>query len=209
MLKLHHLNDSRSQKTLWLLEELGVPYELQTYQRGPDRRAPAEFKALHPVASAPLLEVDGARYPESGAIAEYLLGRYGEGRFSPAADSEAYPDYQYWMHFGIAAGMQPIMYKVRAPSHGLTGTSYDKAADADLSRVIDYLETVLSGRPYLLGEAFSAADIQVSFVPELANALGLLGPQPAIRAWLARLYARPAFERSLRVGGAYGFKVSG
>lgn len=208
MLKLHHLNDSRSQKTLWLLEELGVPYELQTYERGQDRRAPAGFKALHPVASAPLLEVDGAFHPESGAIAAYLLGRYGEGRFSPAADSDAYLDYQYWMHFGIAAGMQPIMYKVRAPSHGLVGTSYDTTADADLARVIDFLEGALADRLYLLGTEFTAADIQVSFVPELANALGLLGPRPAIRSWLARLYARPAFERSLRIGGAYGFKVS-
>lgn len=207
MLKLHHLNDSRSQKTLWLLEELGIPYELEKYERGKDLRSPAKFKALHPLATAPLLEIDGAQYPESGAIAEYLLARYGKGRFAPAADSDAYPDYLYWMHFGIAAGMQPIMYKVRAPSHGLVGSSYDKSADADLCQVLDHLDATLADRAYLLGEEFSAADIQVSFVPELAHALGLLGSHPNIRSWLARLYARPAFESSLRIGGAYRFKV--
>lgn len=209
MLKLHHLSNSRSQKSLWLLEELGVPYELQCHERGLDLRAPAEFKALHPLATAPLLEVDGVLYPESGAIAQYLLARHGEGRLAPAPDSPAYADYLWWMHYGIAAGMQPIMYKVRAPGHGLVGSSYDQAADVDLVAVLDYLEAALAGRAYLLGEEFSAADIQVSFVPELANALGLLGERPAIRGWLARLYARPAFERSLAVGGAYRFKVAG
>jgi glutathione S-transferase len=207
MLKLHHLSNARSQKTLWLLEELGVPYELQNYERGEDLRAPTEFKALHPLATAPLLEVRGSRYPESGAIADYLLSRYGEGRFCPSADSEAFLDYLYWMHFGIATGMQPIMYKVRAPGHGLAGSSYDRAADDDLSRVLDHLDASLADGPYLLGDEFSAADIQVSFIPELANALGLLGSRDNIRRWLARLYARPAFERSLRIGAAYQFKV--
>lgn len=207
MLKLHHLNDSRSQKTLWLLEELGIPYELEKYERGQNLRSPPQFKALHPLATAPLLEVNGAHYPESGAIAQYLLARYGEGRFAPRADSEAYFDYLYWMHFGIASGMQPIMYKVRAPSHGLAGSSYDKAADADLRQALDHLDAALADRVYLLGEEFSAADIQVSFVPELAHAVGLLGAHPNIRSWLARLYARPAFESSLRIGGAYRFKV--
>ena len=209
MLKLHHLNNSRSQKTLWLLEELGVPYELATYQRGPDLRAPAEFKALHPLATAPMLEVDGARYPESGAIAELLLARYGKGALAPAPDSAAFPDYLYWMHYGIAAGTQPIMYKVRAPGHGLVGSSYDQAADVDLAAALDYLEVSLAGGPWLLGEDFSAADIQVSFVPELANALGKLGERANIRGWLARLYARPAFVRSIAVGGDYRFQVAG
>lgn len=211
VLKLHHLSDSRSQKTLWLLEELGLHcelyYSLHNYQRGSDMRAPPEFKALHPLATAPLLEADGKFYPESGAIAEYLLRQFGGGHLAPAIDSDQYLSYQYWMHFGVAKGMQPIMYKVRAPGHGLTGSSYDKAAEDEMADVLDYLDAELEGREYLLGENFSAADIQVSFVPELANVLGQLDEHANIRQWLRRLYGRPAFQRSLEIGGAYHFSV--
>ena len=177
------------------------------YQRGEDLRAPAEFKALHPLATAPMLEVDGKFFPESGAIANFLVKQFGSGGLSPDEDSLEYLEYEYWMHYGVASGMQPIMYKVRAPGHKLTGSSYDKAADIDLVRSMDYLDSVLETRTYLVGEKFSVADIQASFVPELANALGKLNDKKNIMDWLSRLYERTAFQRSLELGSSYRYKI--
>lgn len=203
MIRIHHLSDSRSQKTVWLAEELGIEYELVNYQRMENLRAPSDMKALHPMSSAPMLEVDGHFYPESGAIAMYLLNRFDDHKLAPNSDSQGFADYLYWMHFGIASGMQAIMYKVRAPGHGLVGSAYDEAANAELDKTMDFLDGALKECDYLLGENFSAADIQVSFVPELANALGRLGDCPNTRAWLTRLYNRPAFKKSLTVGAGY------
>lgn len=209
MIKVHHLSDSRSQKTVWLLEELDVPYELELYTRQPNLRAPPEMKALHPMASAPMLEVDGRIIPESAAICDFILRRYGDGRLTPAVDSPDLAQYLYWQAFGVVSGMAPIMNKMQAKGHGLEGSTYEAFADVEMDRMLSYLESELDGRTYLLGDTFTAADIQVSFVPELARVLGFFEGRPNTEAWLERLTQRPAYQRSLEKGVTYAFSRPG
>jgi glutathione S-transferase len=204
MLKVHHLNDSRSQKTLWLLEELGLPYEIVFYQRDPKTfRAPASLKALHPAAKSPVLEDDGQILIESGAIVEYIISKHGDGGLAPPPGSEAYARYLQWLYYAVSSGMDPILLKVRMRSWGLIGTPIDTSADTDLAAVLTYLNGELDSRAFLLGAEFSAADIQISFIAEIGKTLGTLVPYPHVESWLRRLHARPAFLRSLDRGGPY------
>jgi glutathione S-transferase len=191
MLTLHHLNNSRSQKILWLLEELELPYELVHYQRDPQTlMGPPALKALHPLGKSPVLEEDGKLLSESGAITEYLLARYGKGRLAPEP---------------VSAGINPIMIKVYARAFGLTGAPIDVAATAELKTALSYIEKLLGDSKWLMGDMFTAADIQMSFIPELANAIGAFEGHAKIAAWQKRLYARPAFHRSIERGGTYDF----
>jgi glutathione S-transferase len=193
MLTLHHLNNSRSQKILWLLEELELPYELVRYQRDLQTlMGPPALKALHPLS-------------ESGAITEYILSRFGKGRLAP---DPAGPDYMRFveaMYFAVSAGMNPIMIKVYARAFGLTGAPIDGAATAELETALRYIEQLLGESEWLMGDMFTAADIQMSFIPELANAIGAFQGHAKIAAWQKRLYARPAFHRSIERGGVYDF----
>jgi glutathione S-transferase len=206
VLKVHHLNNSRSQKTLWLLEELGLAYVIVPYQRDSvTMMGPPALKALHPMGKAPVLEEDGRLLFESGAICDYILTRYANGRLKPDPQTLDYMYYVELLYFAVAAGMNPIMIKVYSRAFGLSGTPIDQAADAELSNVLHYIESKLVHGPYLLGEFFSAADIQLSFVPELARALSSIDAYPNICAWLDRLYARPAFHASITRGGDYAY----
>jgi glutathione S-transferase len=207
MLRLHHLNNSRSQKTLWLLEELELPYEIVAYQRDPaTMMGPPAIKALHPMGKSPVLEDDGRLLFESGAICDYLLTRYGEGRLMPDRQGPDYLSYVELLYFAVSAGMNPIMQMMhaRARGHG-EGDDY---IVAELARVLGYIESKLDPGPWLLGEAFTAADIQLSFVAELANYLGPISDYPRIIDWLERLTSRPAFQRSIARGGDYAFAYS-
>jgi glutathione S-transferase len=206
MLTLHHLNNSRSQKILWLLEELELPYELVCYQRDPETlMGPPALKALHPLGKSPVLEEDGKLLSESGAIADYILNRYGNGLLAP---DRAGPDYMRFveaMYFAVSAGMNPIMIKVYARAFGLTGTPIDAAATGELETALSYIETLLGDSEWLMGDLFTAADIQMSFIPELASAISAFNGHAKIAAWQKRLYARPAFHRSIERGGTYDF----
>lgn len=206
MIKLHHLNNSRSQKTLWLLEELGLEYDLVCYQRDKETlRGPPAIKALHPLGKAPMLEDDGKIMSESGAIADYLLAKYGDGKLQPSPQSPEYMKYKEAMYFAISAGMNPIMVKIYCRSFGLSGSDMDKAGNAELETALNFIETLLADEKWLLGDEFTAADIQMSFIPELADVIGAFKGHDKIRAWQERLYARPAFQRSIAKGGVYDF----
>jgi glutathione S-transferase len=206
MLTLHHLNNSRSQKILWLLEELELPYELVSYQRDPvTLMGPPALKSLHPLGKSPVLEEDGRLLGESGAITQYLLARYGEGRLAPDPASADHMRFLECLYFAVSAGMNPVMFKVYARAFNLVGEPLDLAATAELEQALGYIDALLGDRTWLMGDLFSAADIQMSFIPELADAVGAFAGHPAIAAWQARLYARPAFHRSIARGGAYDF----
>jgi glutathione S-transferase len=206
MLTLHHLNNSRSQKVLWLLEELELPYELVHYQRDPQTlMGPPALKALHPLGKSPVLEEDGKLLAESGAITEYLLARYGNGRLAPDPAGPDHMRFVECLYFAVSAGMNPIMIKVYARAFGLTGAPIDVAATGELETALSYIEKLLGDGEWLMGEMFTAADIQMSFIPELANAVGAFEGHAKIAAWQKRLYARPAFHRSIKRGGPYEF----
>jgi glutathione S-transferase len=206
MLTLHHLNDSRSQKILWLLEELELPYDIVSYQRDPvTLMGPPALKALHPLGKSPVLEDDEKLLCESGAIAQYLLSRYGAGRLAPDPAGPNQSRFLECLYFAVSAGMNPIMIKVYARAFGLEGGPMDAAATEELERALGYIGTLLRDHDWLMSDFFTAADIQMSFIPELANAVGAAGNHPLIDAWQRRLYARPAFHRSIARGGAYSF----
>ena len=206
MLTLHHLNNSRSQKIVWLLEELELPYELVCYQRDAETlRGPAALKAIHPLGKSPVLDDDGTLLSESGAIVQYILDRYAPGRLAPDPAGPDHLRFLELLYFAVSAGMNPIMMKVYARAFGLTDTPLNVAASAELGVALGFLEQNLERGPWLLGELFTAADIQASFIPELARAVGSFTGHPRIAAWQARLYARPAFHRAIASGGAYAF----
>lgn len=206
MLTLHHLNNSRSQKIVWLLEELELPYELVCHQRDPETlMGPPELKALHPLGKAPVLDDDGRLLSESGAITQYVLERFAGDRLVP---DPAGPDRMRFLecqYFAVSAGMNPIMIKVYARAFGLTETPLDSAASGELEIALGFIERNLGDGPWLFGDLFTAADIQTSFIPELARAVGSFAGHSRIEAWQARLYARPAFHRAIDRGGPYDF----
>lgn len=206
MLTLHHLNNSRSQKIVWLLEELELGYELVKYQRDAiTLMGPPALKALHPLGKAPVLDDSGHLLSESGAITQYLLSRYGGGRLAPDPAGPDHLRFLECLYFAVSAGMNPIMIKVYASAFKLTGSAMDLAASNELECALTYIETLLGDGNWLMGDLFTAADIQMSFIPELARAVGAAGDHPAIEAWQRRLYARPGFHRAIAHGGAYAY----
>lgn len=210
MLRLHHLNDSRSQRVLWLLEELELPYEVVRYERDPATRlAPAALKAVHPLGKSPVLEDDGRTVAESGAILDYLVRRHGEGRLAPSPDSPAYDAYQHWMHYGEASAMLPMMLLLYVMRLGEAGAPLHPRIESEIATHIGYIDRSLGGRDYLLGPEFTAADIQVSFPLEAARTFGKLQAYPTAAAYLDRLEARPAFRRALEKGGPFALGPRG
>jgi glutathione S-transferase len=206
MLTVHHLNDSRSQKIVWLFEELELPYEIVQYQREPvTLMGPPALKALHPLGKSPVLDDDGQLLSESGAISQYILTRYGSGRLAPDPAGPDQMRFLECLYFAVSAGMNPIMLKVFARSFGLTDSPLDSAATEELERALAYIEALLGDGDWLIGDLFTVADIQMSFIPELARAVGAAGDHPAIEAWQNRLYARPGFHRAIARGGHYSF----
>jgi glutathione S-transferase len=206
MLTIHHLNNSRSQKIIWLLEELELPYKIVCYQRDPvTLMGPPDLKALHPLGKSPVLEDEARLLSESGAITQYLLSRYSEGRLAPDPEGAEQLRFLECLYFAVSAGMNPIMIKIYARAFGLTDSPMDSAATDELERALGYIETLLGDGDFLMGDLFTAADIQMSFIPELARTVGAAGNHPAIEAWQCRLYARPGFHRSIARGGDYSF----
>ena len=206
MLKLHHLNHSRSFRVFWLLEELGLPFEVVFHERDPETHmGPPALKAAHPIGKAPVLETEDGAMVESGAIIDFILRRHGNGALAPANDSPDLMRYLEWMNIAVSIGTNPIMLKVYGLAAGLAGTEFDRRADAEFAGVLGYIEQSLEGRDYLLGDSFTAADIQVSFVAELARALIGIDGYPNMVAWLGRLHARPAFRASIEKGGEYAY----
>ncbi|HVC00696.1 MAG TPA: glutathione S-transferase [Steroidobacteraceae bacterium] len=208
MLTVHHLNDSRSQRILWLLEELAVPYEIVKYQRmSPVPYAPRELKGVHPLGKSPVITDAGRTIAESGAIVEYLLDRYGGGRFRPAPQSTEYWPYVQWIHFAEGSAMLPLLLALYTSRLGDGAAALRPRIDAEIANHLSYMEQALQGRDYFVGAGLSGADIMLSFVVEAAGER--LRPYPSLMAYRDRLQARPAYRRALQNGGPYRFSQHG
>ena len=206
MILVHHLNDSRSQRVLWLLEELGVPYEIRHYTRNATTRlAPPELQAVHPLGKSPVLEADGLMLIESGAIVDYLIRRHGAGRFRPAPDTTDFESYQQWLHYAEGSAMLPLLLKLYVSRLGDAGAPLWPRIDSEVANHLGYIDRALAGREWLLGDALSGADVQLSFVGEAAR--GLRASYPNIDAWVRRFQQRPAYRRALERGGPYSMAV--
>lgn len=206
MMIVHHLNNSRSQRILWLLEELGLPYALKRYQRDPKTNlAPPELKAINALGKSPVLE-DGSRVViESGAIVDYLIRRHGQGRLQPDPATAAYDTYVQWLHFAEGSAMLPLMLNLYVGRLGDAGAPLHPRIESELANYLGYLNDALAQSPYLLGEELSGADIQMSFIGEIAKAQGNLPAYPNLAAWVQRFQARPAYRKALEQGGEYAF----
>jgi glutathione S-transferase len=206
MLTLHHLNDSRSQRILWLFEELGVPHEIKKYQRNEQTRlAPPELKEEHPLGKSPVITDGDLTIAESGAIVDYVIRRYGKGAMMPEIGSRDYEVYNEWMHYAEGSAMLPLLLHLYVGRLKEAGAPLHPRIDSELANHLGYVDGALAGRDYFVGAALTGADIQMSFVGELAKVFDKLGPYPNLAAWLSRMHARPAFRRSVEKGGAYRF----
>jgi len=217
MLVVHHLNNSRSQRVLWLLEELGAPYEVKRYQRQPNMLAPKELRAIHPLGKSPVITDNGNTVAESGAIIEYVLKTYGQGRLIPADDTPERLRYTYWLHYAEGSAMTPLLLKLifgllpkRAPFlirpivNAVATKALATLVTPQLRQHMAFWESELGKSEWFAGDEFTAADIQMSFPLEAASARGGLEQgHPKAMAWLAKIHARPAYQRALEVGGPY------
>jgi len=204
MITVHHLNDSRSQRVLWLLEELGLPYEIVHHQRNAQTRlAPPELLAVHPLGKSPLIVDDGRVVHESGAIVDYLIRRHGGGRLQPDPATPTYDDYQQWLHYSEGSAMLPLMLKLYVSRLGEAGAPLQPRIQSECANHLGYIDRALQGRDWLLDGGFSGADVQLSFVGEAARELR--AEYPALDAWVRRCQARPAYQRALQRGGPYAF----
>ena len=221
MITVHHLENSRSQRVLWLLEELGTPYTVKRYARNPKTMlAPPELKAVHPLGKSPVIDDDGTVVAESGAIVEYLVDVHGGGRLKPAPGTPEARRYSYWLHFAEGSLMPPLLValifaKVRGAKvpffvkpivKGIAAQVHKAYIDPNVTSLLAFMEAELAQREWFAGDAFTAADVQMSY-PLEAAAAGRAGftaqSHPKLHAWLMRCQARPAYQRALAAGGPY------
>jgi len=219
MIVVHHLNNSRSQRVLWLLEELGLAYEVRRYQRDAKTMlAPPELRAVHPLGKSPVIQDGEVTLAESGAILEYLVGRHGNGRLIPAAATPERLRYTYWMHFAEGSAMPPLLLKlvfdriekgpmpffVRPVARAIARRAKGTFVQPNIDRLLDFMESELAKDDWFAGTEFTAADVQMSFPLEAARARGGLdAKRPRLMAFLERIHARPAYRRAIEKGGAY------
>lgn len=221
MITVHHLNNSRSQRVLWLLEELELPYEIVRYQRDPRTMlAPPELKRVHALGKSPVITDGALTVAESGAIVEYLVERHGNGRLKPPAGSDEALRWRYWLHFAEGTAMPPLLLKLvferikSAPlpffakpiARGIADQALGLMVEPNLKRHLDFMEAELGRSTWFAGEEFSAADVQMSFPVEAsAQRAGLDASRPKLWDYLKRIHARPAYRRALERGGPYSF----
>jgi glutathione S-transferase len=206
MLTLHHLNDSRSQRILWLLEELGTPYEIKRYQRDAKTRlAPPELAAIHPLGKSPVISDGDLKIAESAAIVDYLIRKYGDGKMMPQAGTPDFEAYHEWLHYAEGSAMLPLMLHLYVSRLKEAGAPLHPRIESEIANHLGYLDDALKGREFFVGQSLTGADIQMSFVGEMAGAFGKLERFSNLAAWLKRMHARPAFRRSVEKGGAYRF----
>lgn len=219
MIVVHHLNDSRSQRVLWLLEELGLEYEVKRYQRDPKTMlAPAALKAVHPLGKSPVVEEHGVTVAETGAIVEWLLDTHGQGRLRPARGTEEARRFSYWLHYAEGSAMTPLLLRlifgqlpkrvpflIRPVANGISRAMNARMIQPQLDAHIGYWEAELDRSEWFAGDQFTAADIMMSFPLEAAAARAGAGSHPKIKAFLERIHARPAYRRALERGGPYAY----
>ena len=219
MIIVHHLNNSRSQRILWLMEELGLDYEIKKYQRDAKTMlAPPELRAIHPLGKSPVITDGDTMVAESGAIIEYLIERYGKGRFIPPAGTPDKLLYTYFLHYAEGSAMPPLLMKlvfdkvetspmpffIKPIAKGIAQKVKSSYINPQIKQNLEYLEAELGKRTWFAGPEFTAADIQLSFVLEAASARGGLSEKyPTLFDFLKRIHARPAYQAALERGGKY------
>lgn len=219
MIIVHHLNNSRSQRVLWLLEELGLEYDIKYYERDPKTLlAPVSLREVHPLGKSPVITDGALTLAESGAIIEYLVNRYGGGRFAPPPDTPERLRYTYWLHYAEGSAMPPLLLKlvfdrieqqpmsffVKPIARLITSRTKSILIEPQITQHLDYLEAELGKSLWFAGNEFTAADIQMSFPIEAAMArAGLDASRPKLMKFLEHIYTRPAYQRALERGGAY------
>jgi len=204
VLKVHHLNESRSQRILWLLEELSLPYEIVQHRRDPQTRlAPPSLTDVHPLGKSPVIQDGDLVVIESGAIIDYVIRRHGGGRLAPDAASADYDRYQQWLHYAEGSAMLPLMLNMYVGRLGEAGAPLHPRIQSEIANHLSYVDQSLAGREFFVGDSLTGADIQMSFVPEVAKAMGKLADYPNMAAWIGRMHARPAWKTALDKGGPY------
>lgn len=202
MLKVHHLNNSRSQRILWLLEELGTPYEIVHHKRmSPVPLAPPELKAVHPLGKSPVITDAGKTIAESGAIVEYIIDVHGKGRMKPKHGTDDYWKYVEWMHYAEGSAMLPLLLALYTGMLGEGAAPLKPRVDGEIANHLAYLEAGIKGRQFFVGNDLTGADIQILFVLEAAGAR--LEPYPELVKYRARMQERPAYKRGIEKGGPY------
>ena len=206
MIQVHHLNNSRSQRVLWLLEELGTPYELVKYQRDATTNlAPDSLKAVHPLGKSPVITDGNQVIIESGAILEYIVRKYGKGRLAPAETSPEWPRYLQFMHYAEGSAMLPVMLKLYLSRIGDAGAPLAPRVTSEIENHFGYLERELGQNDWFVGKELSAADINLSFPVQACRLLHGLDKFPNLARFLDRVHARPAYKRGIEKGGVYLF----
>lgn len=203
---VHHLENSRSQRVLWMLEELGLPYTVKRYERNKATMlAPPELRRVHPLGKSPVIEDDGAVIAETGAIVEYLVER-GSGRLGPPAHRDNARRWRFWLHYAEGSLMPPLLVKLVLSRVPILGKAAQKKIQPMIDVHLDYIESELAQRPWFAGDEMTAADIMMSFPLEAARARGGLDEsRPATIAWLEKVHARPAYQAALAKGGPYAY----
>ena len=219
MITVHHLENSRSQRLLWLLEELGLPYKVKRYARDPKTMlAPPELAKVHALGKSPVLTDGDITVAESGAIIEYLLDTYGEGRLRPATGTPERRQFTYWLHFAEGSAMPylvlklvfdkvrsaPVPFFIKPVVKGVADQVTKSFIAPNITKQPAFMEGELAQQPWFAGAEFSAADVQMSYpVEAVAETKGLGADHPKLADWLARVHARPAYQRALKKGGPY------
>ncbi len=219
MITVHHLENSRSQRILWLLEELEIPYELKIYKRDAKTSlAPPALKAIHPLGKSPVITDDGRVIAETGAIVDYIVTKYGMGRLVPHANTDEHLRYVYWSHFAEGSAMPPLVMRLVLGAAGerapfllrpvakLIGKAInDSYLGPTIENIFDLMDNELENGGWFAGTAFSAADVMMSFPVEAAVTRGGLGNRARLKDWLSRIHARPAYQTALQKGGPYAY----
>ena len=209
MITVHHLDNSRSQRILWLLEELGLNYEIIHYKRSPLGLAPPELKAVHPLGKSPVVDLDGQTVAESGAAVELIAQRYGRGRLAPEIGSPEYARYLEWLHYPEGSLSLPSSMIMFGRIFKVDNPGYQSYAQSQVDLHLAYVARALAGRNFLIGDDLTAADVQLTFTLQAARRSKLLGSHPELTAYIERMEARPAYQRGIDKGGPFTLKIGG
>lgn len=203
---VHHLNNSRSQRILWLLEELGVPYEIRHHQRDAvTNLAPPELCAIHPLGKSPVIEDQGQVIFESAAIVEYICERHGGAHLVPVRGTDEHLRYLEWLHFAEGSAMTPILLNLYTSRLGEGGAPLRPRIDQQLQSHFQYMEDSLLPSGYFVGSGLTGADIMMSFPAEAAVKMGHAADKPKLASYVAAIHARPTYQAALEKGGPYAY----
>ncbi|PSW04387.1 glutathione S-transferase family protein [Photobacterium lipolyticum] len=204
MIKLHHLNKSRSKRIIWLLEELGVNYQVVPYQRDSVTfLAPPELKSIHPLGKSPVIEDDGLVIAESGAITQYLIEKHAAGQLSPEKGTQDYVEYSQWMHFAESSAILPLLLKMFIAKDGCETNFLADYAEAETAKVMSYFNQSLQGKRYFVAEKLTGADIMMSFIVEILHNNGAIDNFPNIAVYAKQLETHPAFHKADEIEASY------